>query len=179
MPRRAGRSPRSHRGRHLRVRRPERRTEAVTPERREPTGEGGPEDLLVAYADRLELEKARARAAPGPPWREWFFYTGLKPWLVVGLLTIDAWIVAGWIEYGSYLGLIGSLALAVYLEFLLYRLLWYRPEPRATRTGGDFRRTWSRPVPYGRWTEEAARARAGVSLDGSAAGAEPDPKEFL
>lgn len=163
----------------MRVRRPERRTETDTPERRDPTREGDPEDLLVAYADRLELEKARAREAPGPPWREWFFYTGLKPWLVVGLLTIDAWIAAGWLEFGSYLGLIASLAVVVYLEFLLYRFLWYRPEPRKPRSGGDFRRTWSHPVPYGRWTEEAARVRAGVSLESSAPAAEPDPKEFL
>ena len=133
---------------------------------------------LPTITSRVKLEKELARHEPGPPWREWFYFTGLKPWFGLGLLIVDAWVAAAWLEAGSYLALVASLAAAIYLEFLFYRYLWYRPGPEEDRSGTPFRPTWSRPVRYGRWTIDAARARAGQSRDGPAETG-PDPREFL
>lgn len=135
-------------------------------------------DRLASVASRVELEKELALREPGPSWHEWLYFTGLKPWLVVGLLIADAWIATAWLEAGSYLGLAVSLAVAVYLEILLYRYLWYRPDPAEAHARTTFRPTWSRPVRYGRWTPEAERVRAGLPLEGPAE-PEPDLREFV
>jgi hypothetical protein len=147
----------------------------------EPPGSGGDRsvDRLTSLSSRVELEKELALREPGPSWREWALFTGLKPWLGVGFLIADAWIVAAWLEAGSYLGLSVSLAVAVYLEFLLYRYLWYRPDPADAGRRASFRPTWSRPVRYGRWTPEAERMRAGLPLEGPSAEPGPDLREFL
>jgi hypothetical protein len=153
---------------------------APSPEFNEPPTSGGDRssDRLLSVSSRVKLEKELALREPGPSWREWFYFTAVKPWLVVGFLIADAWIATGWVEAGSYLGLSVSLAVAVYLEFMLYRYLWYRPDPEEARPRTAFRPTWSRPVRYGRWTPEAERLRAGLPLE---APAEPGPdiREFL
>ena len=67
---------------------------------------------------------------------------------------------------------------AIYLELLLYRFLWYRPDPEEGYRATAFRPTWLRPVRYGRWTPEAFRAREGKDPFGDVA-VGPDPREFL
>ena len=144
---------------------------------REGPGEGSTPPESLSVSDRVELEKELVRRAPDLPWKEWAYYSGLKPWVGLALFIVDGWIAAAWLEVGNYVGLVPSLALAVYLEFLLYRYLWYRPSARAPRSRGAFRRSWWRPVAYGRWTPEAAQRRALVESGGSNTG--PDPREFL
>jgi hypothetical protein len=132
-----------------------------------------------SVADRVELEKELARRAPDLPWKDWALFTGLKSYVGIGLFILDAWIAAVWLEAGNYVGLIPSLVLAVYLEFLLYRYLWYRPSARASRSKRRFRPSWSRPVEYGRWTPEAARRRSGAMDESGGSPVGPNPRDFL
>lgn len=106
-------------------------------------------------------ERRRALAEAGPNWRTWTFQTGLKPYLILLFVIVDAWIVLSWVAVGSWAGLVVSLVAAAYLEFLLYRYLWTRPSPEEPR---PFRRSFSRPVWAGRWTPEGDRIRAGEQL---------------
>jgi hypothetical protein len=106
-------------------------------------------------------QHAAALAEPGPSWKTWTFETGLRPYFLVLFLILDAWIVLTWAELGSLLGLLLTLLLAVYVEFLLYRYLWARPHPDDKQ---PFRPSWHRPVWAGRWTPEGARLRAGEAL---------------
>jgi hypothetical protein len=138
-----------------------------------------PLERSLSASDRIELEKDLVRKAPDLPWKEWAYYSGLKPWVGLGLFTIDAWIAAAWLEAGNYYGLVPSLALAVYLEILLYRYLWYRPPVRARRSKGRFRRLWWHPAGSGRWTPEAEQRRAGVPEDAYASETGPNPRDFL
>jgi hypothetical protein len=123
-----------------------------------------------------EEERLAAIADPGVPWRDWFFFSFLKPWLALGYLIVDGLIAGAAAEAHSVVGLVIGLAIAVYLEFLGYRLLWTRPDVAEERTT-PFRRTWYRPVRVGRWTPEAwypeqYRVRAAESTG-------PDPTDFL
>jgi len=159
-------------------------TELPSPGQTTPAPDSAGESIPLespSVADRVELEKELARQAPDLPWKEWAYFTGLKTWVGIGLFIIDGWIAATWLEARSYYGLVPSLVLAVYLEFLLYRYLWYRPSARASRPRGPFRPTWSRPVEYGRWTPEAARRRSGATPDepGRSSDAGPNPRDFL
>ncbi|MCI4365251.1 MAG: hypothetical protein L3K10_04220 [Thermoplasmata archaeon] len=137
-----------------------------------------PEDDL-AYRERLEdvvEEKRRALEDPGPPWKEWFLFSGVKWWIGLGFLIVDTWIIAGGFEAGLPVVGLALLIPASYLQFLLWRCLWFRPSlDRPVR--GDFRRSWKRPVEFGRWTPEATMVR----LHGRAAlGPQgPNPQEFL
>jgi hypothetical protein len=127
--------------------------------------------------ERVAEEKARALSEPGPSWREWLFYQALKWWLAIVLIIVDSWVVVFWVEYGSLSGLLASIIVTIYAEFLLYRYLWYRPNPEQPRMRGKFRPTWYRPVEYGRWTPEADMVRSGIGIYDRPEG--PDPKEFL
>lgn len=126
--------------------------------------------------DRVAAEKARALREPGPSWRTWLLQSALRAYYILGILVADVQVVVLWIELGSVVGLVVSLILAIYLEFLLYRYLWYRPRPEAL-TERVFHRTWYRPVEYGRWTVEADLVRAGVAIRRAEEG--PNLKEFL
>lgn len=141
----------------------------------------GTSEFDAETRERIEAaaeEKRRAREAPGLSWHDWLYYEAFKWWLVIALLIVDSWLVAEWFTLGSYVGLLLSLVGAIYAEFLLYRYLWYRPDPESPRRWrGEFHRTWVRPVEYGRWTPEAKRARRGLPVE-SEAGA-IDPNEFL
>jgi len=127
--------------------------------------------------DRVVAEKARALEEPGPSWRTWALHSLLRWYYMLGILIADVQIVVYWYEVGSVVGLVLSLAAALYLEFLLYRILWYRPRPDAPRLH-QFHRTWFRPVEYGRWTTEAQLVAAGVDIYRGTTD-EPNPREFL
>ncbi len=131
-----------------------------------PPEESTPTPEESAYYDErfaaVQEEKRQALEDPGPTWREWFYYSASKWWIGLGLLILDAWLVAFWLENGVYVGIAPSLAVALYAEFLFARVLWYRPSDDGTGTGRGFHRSWLRPVPYGRWTPEADRVRAGL-----------------
>lgn len=133
---------------------------------------------LREQIDRVIQEKEEALRDPGPSWREWVYYEALRWWLAIGLLILDSFLAVQWLTWGSYLGLGASLAPAVYAEFLLYRYLWTRPAPPSTRRRGPFRRSWYRPVEYGRWTPEADYARAHGRRPEIDSGG-PAPEEFL
>ena len=133
----------------------------------------------MSVPDRIEFEKDLVRKAPDLPWKEWAFYSGFKPWVGLGLFIIDAWIAAGWLEVGNYYGLVPSLGLAVYLEILLYRYLWYRPSLHGSLSRRRFRRSWIRPVAVGRWTPEAAERRAGLSGEFGGSDTGPNPRDIL
>lgn len=127
--------------------------------------------------DRVAYEKELARRIPDIPWRQWALYSGLKVWLGLGFLIVDSILAAFWVENQGYVALALSLALVVYLEFLLYRYLWYVPSEDHAPRRGPFKPSWHRPVEFGRWTPEAARARAGLGPTTAPQG--PDPREFL
>lgn len=129
--------------------------------------------------DRVLDEKRRALAEPGKSWHDWFYFDALRGWVIIGFLIVDSWIAVEWIALGSYAGLGSSLVLAAYLEFLLYRILWYRPEVPVRRRRERFHRTLLQPVEIGRWTpERALRDRARPGQDGFADDA-VNPEEFL
>jgi hypothetical protein len=133
-----------------------------------------------AGLERVVEEKREALRDPGPSWREWFFYDHAKWWVVLGFLIVDSWIATGWIANGSLsldgaLWTGGSLVAAVYLELLVYRLLWRRP---ADITRKRFRPSWKALVEFGRWTPEAAAVRRGERPAGPV-DAGPNPQEFL
>jgi len=145
----------------------------------EQVGQDGVADAPLE--DRVELEKARALAEPGPGWRTWFFQRALRAYYFLGVLIADAQVVVFWIELPNVsvsvlaVGAVLSLVAALYLELLLYRYFWYRPRVDVSRVR-RFHRTWLRPCEYGRWTPEADLA-AGEPIYPTGEG--PNPKEFL
>ena len=114
--------------------------------------------ILREQLDRVAEEKRRALQDPGPGWNEWFFQTAAKWWIGLGFLIVDAWLIVICLDLGSAVLLVPVLAAAFYTEFLLYRYLWYTPSE--LRGSHRFRRTWYRPVPYGRWTPAAEYFRS-------------------
>jgi len=134
------------------------------------------EDTEASFDDRVAVEKARALEEPGPSWRTWFFQSALRGYYFLGILIVDVQLFVFWLEVSNVPGHVASLVVALYLEFLLYRYLWYRPRDDVAPQG-SFRRTWLRPAEYGLWTPEADLVRAGVSIYRTEEG--PSPKEFL
>jgi len=141
------------------------------------------EQAILEGVERVEAEKRRALLEPGPSWREWFLYDGAKWWLGLVFLIVDVWVVGSWIYGGSFAAprlveALLSLAVALYLEVLLYLYLWRRPSDTALSRHRPFRRSWRALREFGRWTPEAARIRAGhppvVGPDGTV-----HPDEFL
>jgi hypothetical protein len=116
-------------------------------------------------------EREAALRTPGQSWSDWLYGVALKWWIGLAILIIDSWIVAGWAEVGGWPELAGSIALAVYLEYLLFQYLWHPYEPELH---GKFRPTWKNPFEVGRWTPERKAQLAGT-LEAST----PDPHQFL
>ncbi|MCI4366393.1 MAG: hypothetical protein L3K08_01435 [Thermoplasmata archaeon] len=120
---------------------------------------------------------------PGPSWSEWFYGSFLKVWIALGFLIVDSWIIGYWVEAGQAIGIIPSVAVAVYLEYLGFQALWYRPRSdvsHSVRT--EARRRWLYPVEFGRWTPEGRRVRAGLPPYGKGEEPQskgPDPHEFF
>jgi hypothetical protein len=129
--------------------------------------------VLREQLDRVAEEKRRALEDPGPSWSEWWYQSASKWWIGLAFFIADAWLVVECLDLGN-IYLIGPVLLgAIYVEFLLTRYLWYTPSE--VRRNRKFRRTWYRPVPYGRWTAEAAyfRAHPNATADGV------NPDDFL
>jgi hypothetical protein len=114
----------------------------------------------------------------GPSWKEWFYLSFARVWILLGLFNVDAILVATWLNPFQPGPLALSLVVALYLEFLLYQFLWHQPDPEKEYLHPDFHPTWRRPVRFGRWTPMAMRVRRGQApYVGQAHG--PDPSEFL
>ncbi len=135
------------------------------------------EAALRGQIDRVAEEKRRALLEPGPTWREWWFFSASKWYVVLGFLIGDVWAVTVWLDAGSVLGALLTLVGLFYAEYLLYEYLWYRPDERALRRRALFRRTWRHPVPFGRWTPEAQLVRSGAVESRDDEG--PDLGEFV
>jgi len=135
------------------------------------------ETAFRAQVDRVAEEKQLARDAPDIPWRAWWFQSGSKWYVGLGFLVVDVWLLD--LAYDANvlaLGL-GGLVVALYAEWLLYRYLYYVPDPELDDPSKPFRPSWIRPVEFGRWTEQGAAIRAGGIVAPPEQG--PDPKEFL
>jgi hypothetical protein len=126
-----------------------------------------------------EEERAAALADPGPTWSEYFYRQFLKWWLGLAYFVLDVVLALALLNLpeGTLFAAVG-LVVAVYLEFLLTRYLWYRPDPDKESRHQKFHPTWLRPTRFGRWTPEAEHARRGEDpFEGRPTG--PDPSEFL
>ncbi len=133
---------------------------------------------IPADPSRPETEedaRKRALADPGPSWSEWLYSTAFKWWLGIAFLIVDSWIVTTFLEAGAWVLLFACTIGAVYLEYLLFRYLWARPEE--IRRGSRPRRRWP-PFEVGRWTPEGRRARE-TGIVPTAEPAPSDPREFL
>ena len=153
------------------------------PAREEP--EENPEEVARYWAavDRIQEEKRTALADKGIPWKEWWFYSASKWYVVLLFLVVDVWALVAWADGGGVY-LLPVLAGLAYLEFLLYQYLYYRSPTRNQRRSASVRRTWYRPVEFGRWTPEGERARTGrARVPGAEEGAVgdegPSPDEFF
>jgi hypothetical protein len=122
-------------------------------------------------------ERESALQQPGPTWREWFFRSFLKSWIGLGFLIVDSWIFVSLLTPAYWPAEAPAVGAAVYAEFLLFRFLWFRPDPEQEGPGAPFRRSVWRLTRYGRWTAEYERVRAGLPASEGTAG--PDPREFL
>src|SRR5580693_9954310 len=108
-------------------------------------------------------ERQQALEHPGPTWKEWFYRSFLKVWIPLGFLIVDSWIVGYWVEAHQPIGIPPSLVAALYLEYLGFLYLWYRPRDDPSHSvRGERRRRWIYPVEFGRWTTEGERVRAGL-----------------
>jgi hypothetical protein len=123
-----------------------------------------------------EEERQKALEDPGEPWGQWFYFTFLKVWIPLGFLILDGWIAGAALEVRNYPALVIGLVAAVYLEFLAFRALWAHP-PDDESPSRPFRRSWYRPVRFGRWTAESWYPERFRSPTPGRTG--PDPNEFL
>ena len=140
------------------------------------------QEAFEAGLERVEIEKARALADPGPTWREWFFYDHAKWWVGLGFLIVDVWVGGAWFTDGAFsttrlLGAVATVVPAFYVEALLYRYLWRRPSDTELRKPGPFRRTVFTLREFGRWTPESDQIRAGKVIRSPDGG--PNLDEFL
>jgi hypothetical protein len=128
-------------------------------------------------------ERQKLIEHPGPSWRDWFFRSFLKVWIPLGFLIVDSWIAGFWLEAGYPLGMVPSLGVSLYLEFLAFEYLWYRPRDDPSHSvRSESRRRWLHPAAFGRWTPEGQRVRAGLPPYGTTAeplDKGPDPAEFF
>jgi len=136
---------------------------------------GGPIDTS-AFSDAQEHEEKRlALLDPGPTWKEWLYFTAFRWWMGVLFLIVDCWIIATFLIVHAWLYLAVSVAVAIYLEYLIYGYFWRRPDPAETTK--ERRSRWP-PWEVGRWTPEGFRLRSGQGrLPAAESG--PDPREFL
>ncbi len=139
-------------------------------------GTSEPSEFAEPPDSEEDAQRKAALAEPGLSWKEWSLYVAARWWGAILFLIIDAWIAETWLQTSFVWGLFPSLAAAIYAEFLLYRYLWHRPPLDEAKPRGGFRRSWTRPVKFGRWTPEGMDLRAGRPVIGY--GSRPDPREF-
>jgi hypothetical protein len=117
----------------------------------------------VVGLPKLEGEsRKRAIEDPGPSWREWFYSSFMKTWLVLGFLILDSWAALTWAQPLNVPAMAGSVAAAAYGEFLLWRFLWYNPDREEDRRNRSARARWLHPVRFGRWTPQHQRMKQGL-----------------
>jgi hypothetical protein len=121
--------------------------------------------------------RAHAISEPGPSWAEWARGPLAKTYLALGYFVADILLVVTGLNPVDPIVFAGLL-LALYLEYLLWQYLWYRPNFDRESRSGTFQPTFLRPARFGRWTPEGDRARAGVDPFGNEI-VGPDPDEFL
>jgi hypothetical protein len=121
-----------------------------------------PQYKSTGYLPKLEGPlRDQALADSGPTWTEWLIGPFAKVWLALALFIVDSWIVVVWVAPINFVGLLLSLAAAFYLEFLLWRYLWFAPDRDDDLRRLPFHPTWTQLTRFGRWTPQAARLRAG------------------
>ena len=131
-----------------------------------------------------EAERQAALAEQGPSWRAWFYTSFSMVYLGLGLLIVDAIVVAAWVQARLNLGALAGVAIGlIYVEYLLYQFLWYRPEhgaslsgPRSAPRSALGGRSWLHPFAVGRWTHHFPAGRRGAGADAPEG---PTPEEFL
>lgn len=134
-----------------------------------------------AAAEEIDTEKQRALSEPGPSWKDWWYFSASRWYMVLLFLIVDAWVLLTPRPSLLFLGLAVTIALA-YAEFVFYQYLYHRPHPERRHRGARFRRTWYRPFEIGRWTPEGTAIRTGVHRrDEVIPSAEegPTPEEFF
>lgn len=114
---------------------------------------------------------------PGPSWTEWAKGPLSKTYLALGFFVADILILVTGLQPLDPIPLL-AVVLAIYLEYLLWQYLWYRPHPDKESRVNRFHPTLLRPTRFGRWTPEGERARAGVDPFGNET-VGPNPDEFL
>lgn len=116
----------------------------------------------VGFLPKLEgPARDQAIAEPGPTWGEWLIGPFAKVWLALAFFIADSWVFVLWaVPFDPY-AMVGSLAAALYLEFLCWRFLWFAPDREDDLKRLPFRPRWSQLTRFGRWTPQGARLRAG------------------
>ena len=113
-----------------------------------------------AAAEEIEDGKRQALGEPGPSWKDRWYYSASKWYIVLLFLIVDAWAL-GSLFVAWYIAVPVLVAL-VYGEFVLYEYLYRRPHPERRHRGISIRRSWYRPFGVGRWTPEGAAIRTGA-----------------
>ncbi|MGC2289525.1 MAG: hypothetical protein WA688_06685, partial [Thermoplasmata archaeon] len=88
-----------------------------------------PQYRSMGFLPKLEGPlRDQAIRDPGPTWGEWLIGPFAKVWVVLGFFVVDSWIFVLWAAPFNALAMVASLAGALYLEFLLWRFLWFAPD---------------------------------------------------
>ncbi|HXW67715.1 MAG TPA: hypothetical protein VEL82_07580 [Thermoplasmata archaeon] len=138
---------------------------------------GGGETSEFGDAAQERARRKRLVDEPGPSWREYFYRSFARVWALCFFFIADVWVVVQWLYPWMAINLawiLIALAIAIYAEYLAYQCLWFEPDEASRSTRQPFRRTWNRPVEYGRWSEAREEARRHP-----ASPAAVDPSEFL
>ncbi len=132
------------------------------------------------YLPKLEGEaRDEALREPGPSWRDWFYSSFMKTWLALSFFILDTWVALTWAVPFQPVPLVLTFVAALYVEFLFWQWLWHSPDREEDRQRQPFRRTWTRPTRFGRWTPQYRRLRAGVDPFGSTTSATSEISGFF
>ncbi len=124
-------------------------------------------------------ERKRSIDTPGTPWKEWFFATALKPWVILGLLLSEGLgLLSVYVAVNGALQAVTIIlfVLSIYADVLLWNLLWRVPSPDEWKSGKFTNYRWQ-PFKVGRWTPEYPVWKSGKGADIGAS--EINPQEFL